>query len=133
MLERDLIKEHWRKVRFSDEVHYGLGPQGKLLIIRKPGERYCKDCIQEAREPEKTEKKMLHAWAAVGYKFKSDLVFYDIPTNTNGKTTLKVYRDEILEPYAKPWLKRGDGFVLEEDRDSGHGIRDGNLKSIVKI
>ena len=29
----------WKKVRFSDEVHFGRGPQRKLRIIRKPGER----------------------------------------------------------------------------------------------
>jgi hypothetical protein len=37
----------WHNVRFSDEVHCYVGPQGKLFIIRKPGERYCSDCIQE--------------------------------------------------------------------------------------
>ncbi|KAF1936716.1 hypothetical protein EJ02DRAFT_479250 [Clathrospora elynae] len=34
-------------VRFSDEVHCRVGPQGKIRITRKPGERYCADCIQE--------------------------------------------------------------------------------------
>jgi hypothetical protein len=31
--------------RFSDEIHFSLGPQGKLMIIRRPGERYCEKCI----------------------------------------------------------------------------------------
>jgi hypothetical protein len=35
---------------------------------------------------------------------------------------MKVYVEEILEKHVKPWLDRGDDFVLEEDRDSGHGI-----------
>ena len=43
--------EDWFRVRFSDEVHFCYGPQGKLRIIRKPGERYCPDCIQEDKEP----------------------------------------------------------------------------------
>lgn len=40
-------KEDWYPVRFSDECHYGIGPQETL---RKPGERYCQDCIPE-RDP----------------------------------------------------------------------------------
>ena len=35
--------------------------------------------------------------------------------------SLKVYRDQILEPVVKPWLLEGQDFVLEEDGDSGHG------------
>jgi len=30
---------------------------------------------------------------------------------------------QILEPVVKPWLERGDDFVLEEDQDSGHGMK----------
>ena len=118
----------WKRVRFSDEVHFGLGPQGKLMIIRKKGQRYCHNCIQEEREPREADKKKLHAWGAVGYNFKSDLVFYDIPTNNNGKMTHQKYI-EILEEHVKPWIQRGDDFVLEEDRDTSHGI---GKKNIVK-
>jgi hypothetical protein len=35
----------WHDVRFSDEVHCRVGPQGRLRIIRKPGERYYSKCI----------------------------------------------------------------------------------------
>lgn len=129
MLKRYPEKEDWRRVRFSDEVHFGLGPQGKLIIIRKKGNRYCHNCIQEEREPREADKKKLHAWGAVGYNFKSDLVFYDIPTNSNGKMTKNKYV-EILQEYVVPWVERGDDFVLEEDRDSSHGISKG--KNIVK-
>jgi hypothetical protein len=115
-------KEDWRDVRFSDEVHWSIGPEGKMKIIRKPGERYCFDCIQETmnRDHEK-EFERSHSWAAVGYNFKSDMYFYKVPGNKNGKLSLKVYRDQILEPIVKPWLERGDSFILEEDNDSGHG------------
>jgi len=122
MLSKYPRPEDWLHVRFSDEVHFGLGPQGKLMIIRRPGERYCHNCIQEENEPQEKERKKLHAWAAVGYDFKSPLVWYDIPTNTNGKMTKKVYEEEILEKHVKQWLVNGDDFVLEEDQDSGHGI-----------
>ena len=35
--------------------------------------------------------------------------------------TQKDYIKQILEPIVQPWIDRGDDFVLEEDRDSGHG------------
>lgn len=71
----------WKRVRFSDEVHFGRGPQRRLRIIRKPGERTCQDCIQEQHEPEEKDKKQkrYHCWAAVGWNFKSKLIFYEVP------------------------------------------------------
>jgi hypothetical protein len=128
MKERYPDKEDWRNVRFSDEVHWGVGPEGKTRIIRKPGERYCADCIQETlnREDEKSFERA-HSWAAVGYNFKTPLYFYNVPGNRNGKMSLQAYRDQILEPIVKPWLERGDDFILEEDNDSGHGTGKQNI------
>jgi hypothetical protein len=37
--------------------------------------------------------KRVHAWAAVGHNFKSDLIFYEISSNTNGKITQRGYID----------------------------------------
>jgi hypothetical protein len=47
----------WRRVRFSDECHFGLGPQRKLKIIRRRGERYYPDCIQHNINPKKIKQK----------------------------------------------------------------------------
>ena len=41
--------------------------------------------------------------------------------------THQVYIDQVLEPIVKPWLERGDNFVLEEDNDSGHGTSARNI------
>jgi len=92
-----------------------------MRIIRKPGERYYIDYIQHtlSREDEK-ENERLHSWAAVGHGFKSDLYFYKVASNKNGKISLQVYKNQILKPIVKPWLERGDDFVLEENNDSGH-------------
>ncbi|KAF1817553.1 hypothetical protein P152DRAFT_386531, partial [Eremomyces bilateralis CBS 781.70] len=111
----------WQRVRSSDEVHFSLGPQGKLLIIRHRGERYCRKCIQEVGEQFDTDMRRVHGWGAAGNDFKSELVTYDVPSNSNGKMTQRVYVDAILEPHIKPWIQRGDIFVLEEDQDSSHG------------
>lgn len=80
----------------------GYGPQGKLCIIRKLGERCCPDCIQEEKEPEEKDNKRHHCWAAVGHGFKSDIYFYEVPGNTNGKMSQRVSIDQILQPVVKP-------------------------------
>ena len=36
--------------------------------------------------------------------------------------TARGYVDKILEPVVKPWIYLNNNFVLEEDRDSGHGV-----------
>lgn len=91
MLERHPEPEDWDRVCFSDEVHFGWGAQHQLRIIRKPGERYCIDCIQYREEPKPKDEKRFHCWAAAGYDFKSDLTFYEVPGDTNGKMSLQVY------------------------------------------
>ncbi|KAL8296168.1 hypothetical protein RB594_003633 [Gaeumannomyces avenae] len=122
MLENYGSKENWYHVRFSDETHFGWGPGGRARVLRRPWERDCPDCVQEMNEPpDEKDIKRVHAWAAVGYNFKSGLVWYNVPSNDNGKMTLQVYRDEILEPVVGAWLRDGQDFVLEEDNDSGHG------------
>ena len=46
--------------------------------------------------------KRIHARAAISHNFKSDLTFYDIPSNSSGKMTQHAYINQILEPVAKP-------------------------------
>jgi hypothetical protein len=61
----------------------------------------------------------------VGHGFKSDIHFYQMPGNLNGKISQRVYIDQILKPIVKPWLNHD--FVLEEDGDSGHGPGKSNI------
>lgn len=96
MLERYPKPEDWEHVWFSDEVHFGNGPQGQLHIIQKPGMRTCQNCIQEADAPDEKDKKRRHCWAAAGYNFKSEIHFYNVPGNTNSKMSQRVYIDAIL-------------------------------------
>lgn len=116
------LKEDWRHIRFSDEIHFGYGPEDQLRIIRKSGTRYTHDNLQQRPPPPKEDKNCLRkqCWAAIGYNFKSDIIFYDVTTNNNGKMTYQVYINSILKPVIKPWLEAGHEFVLE-DGDSGHG------------
>ncbi|KAF1814001.1 hypothetical protein P152DRAFT_301152 [Eremomyces bilateralis CBS 781.70] len=121
MKARYPTKYTWRKVRFSDESHAGHGPQGKLIIIRRKGERYCPKCVQRERDVKEDAKKKVHVWGAAGYDFKSDLTTYDVPSNTTGKMSQSVYIDSILDPIIKPWIQNGHDFIIEEDQVSGHG------------
>ena len=125
----------WRLVRFSIELHFGFGLDGKIRLLPRAGEKFCPGCGQlpEANWPR--DVKRLHAWAAAGYGFKSDLVFYDESTNPNGTGTISMadYQDRILEKTVKPWLQAAKPwmeadekaqltFVLEEDGEAfGHG------------
>ena len=114
-------------------MHVGFGAQGRVYVIRKPGTRTCSSCIQHVAPESKEERdlKRKHVWAAVGYNFKSDLVFYEVPGNSNGKMSLQVYRDCILESIVKPWILEArlnkTQFTLEEDGDSGHGTGKSNI------
>jgi hypothetical protein len=47
--------------------------------------------VLKAIEPDDLDKKKPHAWATVAVSFKLDLIFYDVPTNKNGKMTLRKY------------------------------------------
>ncbi|KAF1815643.1 hypothetical protein P152DRAFT_496270 [Eremomyces bilateralis CBS 781.70] len=91
------------------------------MIIRRPGERYCPQCVQRQGEVEQNAKNNVHVWGAVGYNFKSDLVTYDVPSNTTGEMAQQTYIDSILDPIVNPWIQNGHDFVLEEEQDSGHG------------
>lgn len=130
-LDKRPLPTDWHNVRFSDEVHYGRGLKEKPLIIRKPGERYCKDCIYRPHLPEDDidqKSKRYHSWAAAGFKFKSDMVIYDTG-NAYGKMNQKTYINQILEPIIKPWtekayLRKYPDWLLEEDRDSSHTAKD---------
>lgn len=130
MLERYPLKEDWHHVRFTDETHFGYGPQGKIYVCRRPWERECPDCLVEKKQPEReldARQKRFHAWAAVGYGgFKDGLHWYEVPSNVNGKMNLQTYHDQILQPIVGAWVAQGDSFVLEEDNDSGHGGTRGN-------
>lgn len=108
---------------FSDEVHFGYGPERQLQIICRPGTRYYYDYIQHQPPfpSEEKDRKRKHYWATVGYNFKADFIFYNVPGNKNGKLTHQVYINSILEPVVKPWIMAGDDFVLEEDGDSDYG------------
>ncbi|KKO97300.1 hypothetical protein THAR02_10594 [Trichoderma harzianum] len=115
------VKEDWRRVRFSGELHFGFGLDGRMRLTPRSGEKLCSGCEQEPGNVWPRDVRRLHAWAAVGYGFKSELVFYDSSTSPkgNGAMSMADYCDKVLDKVVKPWLTASgpQSFVLEEDAD----------------
>ncbi|KJZ80094.1 hypothetical protein HIM_00808 [Hirsutella minnesotensis 3608] len=108
----------WRRVRFSVELHFGFGLDGKVRLLPRPGERFCPQCADEPEANWPRDVRRLHAWAAAGHGFKSGLVFYEESTNPNctGSMSQADYHDKILEKAVKPWL------VSQPDADTVNGV-----------
>lgn len=122
MLDQYPDEDDWKHVCFSDEVYFGYAQGADTpYILCKPGQQSCPNCIQQVPNDNKNQKRV-HAWAVIGYNFKSPMIFYN-SGNTNGKMIHKYYVEQILDPVVKPWLNdiTQEPFTLEEDGDSGHG------------
>jgi hypothetical protein len=63
----------------------------------------------------------------VRHDFKSAMHLYDVSDNKNDKMSQQIYLKSILKLIVKPWLDRGDDFVLKEDDDSGHDTSKSNI------
>ncbi|KAI0199079.1 hypothetical protein F4808DRAFT_434120 [Astrocystis sublimbata] len=107
--------ENYRHIRYSNELHFTFGYQGKFTVTRRAGERFCTDCFQHRTRTVESASRppCLNAWVCIGHDFKSKLIFYNVD-NTNSALTMGAYRDQVLEPHVKKWLERGDHFVLED-------------------
>ncbi|KAK4096906.1 hypothetical protein N658DRAFT_501080 [Parathielavia hyrcaniae] len=79
MLEQYPEPKDWYHVRFSDECHFGWGPQGKIWVLRRPWERYCPDCMVEKDAPVEKDLQRLHCWAAVGHDVTKSLNLWSAP------------------------------------------------------
>lgn len=101
--------QSWRRVRFSGELTFGFDPDGRVRLVPREGEKHCVNCAEDGKWTK--DVKTVSAWVAIGYGFKSELVFYD------GTMEMADYRDKILDGVVKGWVERGDDFVLEEDFD----------------
>lgn len=127
-LEQRPDAEDWEHVFFTDECHFYWGPEGKMRVLRKEGERDEPENIQiRSKKPDMEGRNRLHVWAMVGYNFISPLIFYDAG-NPNGKMSQECYTTQIL-PHVRQWMANGDlpeRFIMEEDNDSGHGTKNPN-------
>ena len=125
--------KNWNNVRYSDEMHTNFDFQRRVYVIRKSSTRICVNCIQHVVEEFKKERdlKRKHVWVAVNYNFKSNMMFYDVFNNINGKMTLQMYRNQILKLVVKSWIleirANEISFTLKEDDDSNHETNKNNI------
>jgi hypothetical protein len=151
----------WKRLRYSDEKHWGAEPQRTMWVRRQIGtlERTRPENIQYDPPQIRRRKKIIsdalpendddagqdiyrcHCWGAVGWQFKSKLVWYKTESK-NGKMNKTIYVEKVLEGEVSTWANP-DSWILEQDRDSGHGwfakkmsavgIHDGSLASSCKV
>lgn len=132
MLETYPSTEDWRRVRFSIELHFGFGLDGRVRLLPRPGERLqCPSCNTgddaSGSRPDagwSRDIRKVHAWAAAGYGFKSGLVFYEDSTSPNcgGTPSMADYQYKILDKEVRSWLSADPTFVLYEDVEAfAHG------------
>jgi hypothetical protein len=117
----------WRRVLWSDEVTFLVGGRTvKERVTRNFHERYCENCIQHQFHRGHTTP--VNAWGAIGYNYKSPLVFLD-GSGKKGAFTQKDYLQQILTPHIESIL---DDFgacthalglepLFMEDGNSAHG------------
>ena len=87
----------WYHVRFRAKLTLDAVQREDLTLLNGP-ESDCSDCIQE-NDPLAKDLQRVHAWIAVGTTSRP-LILYDVTGKSDGKMSLKVYWDVILEPVA---------------------------------
>jgi hypothetical protein len=121
--------EEWLKVLWSDEVTFLIG--GRIVkekVTRKRGERTCPTCIQH--QLHRGHITPVHAWGAIGYGYKSPLLFIHGSGKT-GAFTQKDYLAQVLQPHIQPILEAFAAVthllrplvepLFMEDGNSAHG------------
>lgn len=68
-----------------------MAPKGSLGLFERQECAIVETALKKYMSLLKKIKKRYHWWAAVGHSFKSDVHFYEIPGNTNGKMSQQVY------------------------------------------
>lgn len=104
------------------------GRSAKERVTRKRGERTCETCIQHQLHRGHTT--LVHAWGAIGYGYKSPLLFLKGSGKT-GAFTQRDYLSQILEPHIRPILEAFAAVthtlcpsvepLFMEDGNSAHG------------
>lgn len=120
------MPDRWQKVLWSDECTFTTGKQRKEWVIRTQGERYCPDCLQHRFHSGRAS---FSIWAAVGWNYKSPLVFLD-GHGKRGGMSKDDYRNQVLIPHVVPFFywHKDEGFIFMEDGNKAHGLTDTEMQ-----
>lgn len=113
----DRPKEYWRRGRFTDETVTRTDLLRRKKILRKRGERRRLDCIQFTFH---SSHKSVMAWAAIGWGYKSKLIFVSYEGAGKGFTQQK-YAEQILKGPLREIFETPGDFFCVEDNSNVHG------------
>ncbi|UYV73825.1 hypothetical protein LAZ67_11001036 [Cordylochernes scorpioides] len=104
----------YRKVSASDESRFSLNTDSRRVFIwREPGTRYHRSNI---REMDSFRGGSLLVWAGISSSRRTPLHIF-----SGGTLTAQRYRDEILEPYLRPYRNQiGHNLIFMDDNARPH-------------
>ncbi|GFT02831.1 transposable element Tc3 transposase [Trichonephila clavipes] len=111
------MQQQWASVLFTDESRFTMGSDsGRLLIWREQRTRYHQSNTVERHSYRGGG---ILVWAGISLGGHTDLhVFH------GGTVTGLRYRDEILDPYVRPYAAAiGNDFILMDDNAQPHRAR----------
>ncbi|UYV77413.1 hypothetical protein LAZ67_15000933, partial [Cordylochernes scorpioides] len=109
--------DQWANVLFSDESRFSLNTDSRRVFIwREPGTRYHPSNI---RGIDSFRGGSFLVWAGISFSRRTPLHIF-----SGGTLTAQRYRDEILEPYLRPYKDQiGHNFILMDDNARPHRAR----------
>ncbi|UYV71819.1 FBXL16, partial [Cordylochernes scorpioides] len=109
--------DQWANVLFSDESRFSLNTDFRRVFIwREPGTRYHPSNI---REIDSFRGGGLLVWAGISSSRRTPLHIF-----SGGTLTAQRYRDEILEPYLRPYRYQiGHNLIFMDDNARQHRAR----------
>ncbi|UYV70792.1 hypothetical protein LAZ67_8000631 [Cordylochernes scorpioides] len=109
--------DQWANVLFSDESRFSLNTDSRRVFIwREPGTRYHPSNI---REIDSFRGSSLLVWAGISSSRRTPLHIF-----SGGTLTAQRYRDEILEPYLRPYGDQiGHNLIFKDDNARPHRAR----------
>ncbi|UYV83242.1 hypothetical protein LAZ67_23000264, partial [Cordylochernes scorpioides] len=109
--------DQWANVLFSDESRFSLNTDSRRVFIwRAPGTRYNPS---NTREIDSFRGGSLLVWAGISSSRRTPLHIF-----SGGTLTAQRYRDEILEPYLRPYRDQiGHNLIFMDDNACPHRAR----------
>ncbi|UYV80547.1 hypothetical protein LAZ67_19000535 [Cordylochernes scorpioides] len=109
--------DQWANVLFSDESRFSLNTDSRRVFIwREPGNRYHPSNIREIYS---FRGGSILVWAGISSSRRTPLHIF-----SGGTLTAQRYRDEILEPYLRPYRDQiGYNLILMDDNARPHRAR----------
>jgi len=105
------------------------GTTGKSRVVRRPGDRLCKDRVRLEGPATEIGTKRVHGWGVFHSKWKSELLLYnrDEAGNLNSKMSARSYVEMVLGRVVKPLVEQVKSgnlapFTLVQDPNGANGV-----------